>query len=172
MLNFKSICERVHMLTLAAFWTLMLFLARMNDRVQAQLLLSLESLQAVTEIRSFGIVALLVTCQVIWKDEKLSHTFVVHFVNPINSLTFPLECSIAYLAYESSLERLMVNHVLIENLLLRIGDLTFGTDEQHRTVECEFQPNFASFWFCFLLFRRFFLLFLLRRGAAARASRR
>lgn len=92
MLNFKSINERVHMLTLAAFWTLMLFLARMNDRVQAQLLLSLESLQAVTEIRSFGIVALLVTCQVIWKDEKLSHS---SFISSIQLALSPFLLSAA-----------------------------------------------------------------------------
>lgn len=86
-----------------AFNAAVLFVARMDDSVEAQLLLSLESLQAVAQIRPVWVVALLVSGQMV----------------------LALQSCIADLANKTSFHVLMANHVLVENFSVKFLKLHF-----------------------------------------------
>lgn len=116
-------------------------MARMDHCMQRKLLLALESFQAVTQVRSLWVVRLLVTCQVV----------------------LALQRCIANLAHEAAFHVLMADHVLVENFFLGICDLTLGTNEEHRAVQCELQSDLARLRPRLLLLRCL-LLFLLLRG--------
>lgn len=49
------------------------------------------------------------------------------------------------------------------NLLFGICNLTFRTNEQHRSIQSELQSDFAGLWPRLFLFRRFLLFLFLRR---------
>lgn len=143
--------------SLSALNTAVLFVTRMDDRVETQLLLPLEGLQAMAQIWAVRVVTLLVP----------------------GEMVFALQSCIADFTNEPPFHVLVADHVLVEDFsveltsvtrfsrkhpadsLFRVRNLTFRTYEQHRPVQSKLQPNLAGFGSRFLLFRCLLLLFLL-----------
>lgn len=143
--------------SLAALNAAVLFVPRVDDRVETQLLLPLEGLQAVAQVGPVRVVALLVPGEVV----------------------FALQGRIADFTNEPPFHVLVADHVLVENFsveltsvtriqrkhptdsLFRVRHLTFRAHEQHRPVQGELQPDFAGFGSRLLLLRRLLLLLFL-----------
>lgn len=93
-INFQRILSfNKLLLTFSTLNTAVLFMTRVNHRMQAELFFPFESFQAVTQIRSFRVVRLLMARQMI----------------------FPFQRCITDFAHEPTLHVLVSDHVLVED---------------------------------------------------------
>jgi hypothetical protein len=111
--------------------------------MQSQLFFAFEGFEAHrTHVRPFGIMRLLVPGQMV----------------------LPLQPCPAYITDKSALER-VPHQVLLQKLLLRVRHVALGAAVERGAVQSSGQTDLAGLGPRLLLFLRFFLLLLLRRGA-------